>query len=194
MEMISECVLYSDPSISVLRWGHLGTGSRDVPDCRMGRPISQRHLSQMGRYTIVIRGLRRRLRAQAGFALPMVIGISLVLGITGTTAMVYSTQNVKSASSSKADERAFSLAEGGLNYAYATLYNAQDPTMPGAVPVRSETVENGTITWWGTLDTQTNTWTLTGRGSLPNPAGGMPVIRTARGRARLQTVEVGDAN
>jgi Tfp pilus assembly protein PilX len=140
------------------------------------------------------RGVRRCLRAQAGFALPMVIGASLVLGITGTTAMIYTTENVRSASSSKAEERAFSLAEAGLNYAYATLYNAQDPTMPGAVPVRSETVENGTITWWGTLDTTTDTWTLTGRGSLPNPAGGVDVIRTVRGRAAMQTVEVGSAN
>ena len=41
--------------------------------------------------------------------------------------------------------------------------------MPGAVPTRSEPVENGTITWWGTLDTTTNTWTLTGRGSVPSP-------------------------
>ena len=139
-------------------------------------------------------GVRRCLKAQAGFALPMVIGASLVLGITGTTAMIYTTENVRSASSSKAEERAFSLAEAGLNYAYATLYNAQDPTMPGAVPVRSETVENGTITWWGTLDTTTNTWTLTGRGSLPNPAGGVAVIRTVRGRAAMQTVEVGSAN
>ena len=149
----------------------------------------------MGRTAIDIRGfLRRRLRAQVGFALPMVIGISLVLGITGTTAMVYSTENVKSASSSKAEERAFSLAEAGLNYAYSTLYNAQDPTMQGAVPVRSQTVENGTVTWWGTLDTTTNTWTLTGRGSIPNPAGGVDVIRTIRGRAALQTTEVGSAN
>lgn len=149
----------------------------------------------MGRTAIYIRGfLRRRLRGQVGFALPMVIGISLVLGITGTTAMVYSTENVKSASSSKAEERAFSLAEAGLNYAYATLYNAQDPTMPGAVPVRNQTVENGTVTWWGTLDATTNTWTLTGRGRIPNPAGGVDVIRTIRGRASLQATEVGSAN
>jgi hypothetical protein len=136
----------------------------------------------------------RRLRSQAGFALPMVIGASVVLGLTATTAMVYTTENVRGASTSKADERAFALAEAGLNYAYSTLYNAQDPTMPGAVPERSETVENGTVTWWGTLDTDTNTWTLTGRGSLPNPTGGMDVIRTVRGRASLQTVEVGAAN
>ena len=95
----------------------------------------------MGRTASDIRGwLCRRLRGQAGFALPLVIGISLVLGITGTTAMIYSTENVKSASSSKADERAFSLAEAGLNYAYSTLYNASDPLMPGAVPTRSEQI------------------------------------------------------
>jgi hypothetical protein len=148
----------------------------------------------MGNPAEFIRRLRRRLVAQAGFALPMVIGVSMMLGITGTTAMIYSTENVRSASTSKADERSFDLAEAGLNYAYSTLYNASDPTMPGAVPVRSEQAEDGTITWWGTLDTSTNTWTLTGRGSIPNPAGGVPMIRTIRGRASLQTVEVGSAN
>ena len=118
----------------------------------------------------------------------------MVLGITGTTAMVYSTGNIRAASSSKAEERAFSLAEAGLNYAYATLYNASDPTMPGAVPVRSELAENATITWWGVLDTQTNRWTLTGRGTVPNPSGGMDIIRTVRGRATIQTTSVGSAN
>jgi Tfp pilus assembly protein PilX len=142
----------------------------------------------------LIRLLGRRLADQAGFALPLVIGASMILGITGTTAMIYTTSNVRTAASSKADERAFALAEAGLNYAYSTLYNAPDPTMPGAVPVRSEQVEDGTITWWGTLDTQTNTWTLNGRGDLPNPAGGMNVIRVARGRASIQSTSVGSAN
>lgn len=137
---------------------------------------------------------RRRLASQAGFALPMVIGVSLVLGITGTSAMVYTTGNVRAAATSKADERAFSLAEAGLNNAYSTLYNASDPTMPGAVPQRSEQAEGGTITWWGTLDTQTNVWTLTGRGSLPNPTGGVDVIRTIRGRSSIQSTSVGTAN
>jgi Tfp pilus assembly protein PilX len=142
----------------------------------------------------LLRFIGRRLVAQAGFALPVVIGTSMILGITGTTAMVYTTSNVRTASSSKADERAFALAEAGLNYAYSTLYNSSNPMMPGAVPLRSEQVEDGTITWWGTLDTQTNTWTLSGRGELPNPAGGMNVRRVARGRASIQTVSVGSAN
>jgi Tfp pilus assembly protein PilX len=142
----------------------------------------------------LIRRVCRCLPRQEGFVLPMVIGMSLVLGITGTTAMVYSTGNVRAASKSKADEQAFSLAEAGLNDAYSTLYNAADPTMPGAVPQRSEPAENGTITWWGTLDTQTNTWTLTGRGSVPNPAGGIDVIRTLHGRASIQSNSVGSTN
>ena len=124
----------------------------------------------------------------------MTIGISLILGVTGTTSMIYSSENVRSAAVSKDDERAVSLAEAGLNYAYSTLYNAPDPTMPGAVPQRSEAADNGTITWWGTLDTQTNTWTLTGRGSLPNPAGGVDMIRTLHGRASIQSTSVGTAN
>jgi hypothetical protein len=140
------------------------------------------------------RRLASRLAAQAGFALPLTIALSLVLGVTGTTAMVYSTENARSASVSKADERAVALAEAGLNYAYSTLYNAADPTMPGAVPVRSEQAEDGTITYWGTLDTQTNTWTLTGRGSLPNPAGGVDVIRAIHGRATIASESVGTAN
>ena len=142
----------------------------------------------------LLRFVGRRLVAQAGFALPVVIGTSMILGITGTTAMVYTTSNVRTAASSKADERAFALAEAGLNYAYSTLYNASDPTMPGAVPLRSEVVEDGTITWWGTLDTETNKWTLNGRGELPNPAGGMDVIRVVRGRASIQSVSVGSEN
>jgi Tfp pilus assembly protein PilX len=126
--------------------------------------------------------------------MPLTISISLVLGVTGTTAMVYSSENVRSASTSRADERSFSLAEAGLNYAYATLYNASDPLMPGAVPTRSEAVENGDITWWGTLDTTTNTWTLTGRGSVPSPRGGINVIRAVSGRASIQHTSVGTAN
>ncbi|HMJ00732.1 MAG TPA: hypothetical protein VK488_12920 [Gaiellaceae bacterium] len=147
----------------------------------------------MSRSSLISR-FRRRLARQEGFALVMVIGISLVLGITGTTAMVYSTENVRAASTSRADERSFSLAEAGLNYAYATLYNAPDPLMPGAVPTRSEAADGGTIMWWGTLDTQTNTWTLTGRGSIPSPTGGIDMIRTIRGRASIQHTSVGTAN
>jgi Tfp pilus assembly protein PilX len=133
-----------------------------------------------------IRRLERRVRNQAGFALPAVLGLSIMLGLTGTTAMVYTTENGRASATSKADEQAFSLAEAGLNNAYSNLYNAADPTMPGALPQRSESVEGGTVTWWGTLDTQTNVWTLTGQGTVSSPGGNVAdLVRTVHGRARV---------
>src|SRR2546425_6800506 len=182
-------------SLSPLEGGRLLPVFRDLRSGPGRRRYSRRRLaspygrgsSSIARVNRTLARIRRfrRLTSEAGFALPMAIGVSMILGITGTTAMIYSSENVRAAASSESDERAFSLAEAGLNYAYSTLYNAADPTMPGAVPQRSETAENGTITWWGTLDTQTNTWTLTGRGRVPNPAGGIAVIRTIRGRASI---------
>jgi Tfp pilus assembly protein PilX len=148
----------------------------------------------MQRAAALIARLARRLSGQAGFALVTALGMSVVLGITGTTAMFYSTTNYRSASSSKAGQRAFSLAEAGLNDAYATLYNASDPLMPGAVPQRSESVEDGTMTYSGTLDTATNTWTLTGTGRLPSPTGGADIVRTVRGRASIGSSTHGSAN
>ncbi len=132
--------------------------------------------------------------AEDGFALVIALGMSAVLSIAGTTTMIYTTANHGSAARSKADRRALSLAEAGLNYAYSTLYNASDPTQPGAVPQRAETLESGTATYWGTLDTQTNTWTLTGVGRVSSPVRAEDVSRTVRGRVSLGTGQAGTAN
>src|ERR687895_192183 len=118
-------------------------------------------------------------------ALVLALGVSTVLGISGTTAFVYSTSNSRSASISQEQRRALSLAEAGLNNAYATLHNSGDPTMPGAVPERTEPGEGGTITWSGVLDTSTDIWTLTGTGRVANPTGAGQIVRTVRGRARI---------
>jgi Tfp pilus assembly protein PilX len=135
--------------------------------------------------------LRRRLSEQGGFAVVITIGVSAVLGIVGTTSMIYTVSNEGSSARSKADRRALSLAEAALNNAYATIHNAADPTLPGAVPERSEPLEGGTATWSGSLDTATNVWTLTGTGRVANPVRGADVIRTVRGRVRLGTASVG---
>jgi Tfp pilus assembly protein PilX len=138
--------------------------------------------------------LRKRLRGEDGFALVAAIGVSLVLGIAGTTAMVYTTSNQGSAQRSKADARALALAEAGLAYAYATLYNASDPQNPAAVPEQSQSLEGGTIVWSGVLDTVDSVWTLTGVGKVTSPVRAEEVTRTVRGRVRLATGQVGTAN
>ena len=61
----------------------------------------------------------------------MSLGMIAVLSIVGTTTLVYTTSNARSGVLSKDNERAFSLAEAGLNNAMAVLSlptnNALDP-------------------------------------------------------------------
>ncbi len=125
----------------------------------------------------------------------MSLGMSSVLAISGTSAVLYSTGGERAANLSKAEVRAKSLAEAGVNYAFATLYNAADPTLSGAVPSRTVALEGGTVDYYGTLDQATNRWTLTGVGRVasPNP-GGADVVKIVRGRARLGSSTHGSDN
>jgi len=125
----------------------------------------------------LIRRIARRLASQAGYALVSALGISVVLSISGTTAMVYSTENYRSAWSSKADNASFSLSEAALNNAMSVLANpsnnALDPdTLPSTEATASTaTYESGTAKWWGVLDRTTAVWTVTGLGLTNNPTG-----------------------
>src|SRR5918992_5674458 len=124
------------------------------------------------------RFLRHRLRDERGFTLVAALGFSVVLGIAGTTAMVYTTSNEGSAQVSKADRRALSLAEAGLANAYATLYNASNPGDANSVPLRSDVLEGGTARWSGVYDAAAKIWTLTGVGSIANPLRASAITRT----------------
>ncbi len=127
-------------------------------------------------------------------ALILALGMSVVLGSAGTTVMVYSTQDLTSSKRSDAETRAFALAEAGLNDAYATLHNSSTPLMPDAVPQSTQTVGDGTISWYGTLDQTTNTWTLTGQGSVRNPGHASAVVRVVHGKVQYGTSTHGSAN
>lgn len=136
-----------------------------------------------------------RLRAgEDGFTLVLAVGFTVVLGIAATTTVAYATQNQQSAGRQKADHAAQSLAEAALARAYSTLYSAGDPTMPGAVPVRTFTATEGTGTYWGTLDTATNVWTLTGTGRVRNASLAADIVRTATGRASVGSSTRGTGN
>lgn len=122
------------------------------------------------------------------------VGFVTVLGIAATTTLSYAAQNQQSTRRQKADQVALSIAEGALARAYATLYSAGDPTMPGAVPLRTFTVTEGTGTYQGVLDTTTNTWTLTGTGRVRNASLAADVVRTVTGRARVGSSTRGSGN
>jgi Tfp pilus assembly protein PilX len=121
--------------------------------------------------------LSRRLRLQDGLALPLALGITVVLAISVSTLAYYSATNSRSVSQSKDDSRSFSLSESGLANAMAVLANptnnALDPdTLPSSeATASSATYENGTAKWWGVLDRSAAVWTVTAIGLTNNPTG-----------------------
>jgi Tfp pilus assembly protein PilX len=143
--------------------------------------------------TLITRILRR-LGREEGIALVAGLGMSVVIGIAGTTAISYTASNQRSAQHSKAERTAQSLAEAGLSYALSTLYNAGDPTMPGAVPARTVSVGGGEVTYSGTLSEDGTTWTLAGVSRLPNPSGAATIVRSARVRATVGSAGAGGDN
>jgi hypothetical protein len=147
------------------------------------------------RVAAVFKGMALRLAGERGTALVMSLGMSSVLAISGTSAVLYTTSGERAANRSKAEVRAQALAEAGVNYAFATLYNASDPTLASAVPPRTLQMEGGTVEYYGSLDQASNRWTLTGIGRVPspNPNAG-DVIRIIRGRARIGSSTHGSEN
>jgi hypothetical protein len=127
-----------------------------------------------------------KLRQQSGSALVMSIGMLAVLTISGTTVVAYSTSNARSGAYSKENERAFSLAEAGLNNAMAVLANPDNYALnENLLPKTEETAssvpyEGGTSKWYGTLDRGKAQWTVYAVGLYNNPTGsGVAQVRRA---------------
>jgi Tfp pilus assembly protein PilX len=136
--------------------------------------------------------MRRRLRDESGIALVMAIGIMMVLMIAGTAVVFYAGSNARSAEHSADNARAVNLGEAGMNYARAILWNSATPTSASALPSSGSpgqlTLEGGTVRYWGSYDSGTQTWTLSGSGEYTNPSGGTePVSRTVSSQVQVTT-------
>ena len=134
---------------------------------------------------------RVQLRSERGFALVMALGITVVLGIVGTTAIAYSASSSKEAAQSGSRQSAFSLAEAGINNTMSILMlptnNALDPDLlpkctsngtkysdPTASRTSTSTwlhatVGGGTVDYCGTLIRSSALWYLTSIGNTRNP-------------------------
>jgi Tfp pilus assembly protein PilX len=129
-----------------------------------------------------LRQSQRQLKSERGMALVMALGVLVVLTILGTTVTYYSVANLHSTSHSTNDQRAFALAEAGLNNAVSVLSKpGNDPSNPNLLPASgspaTQTVDGGTLSYWGSYNSSTGIWTVTGKGSLVNRAGTRPVTR-----------------
>lgn len=125
------------------------------------------------------------LRDERGIALVMVLGMLLVLTIASAAALSYSSSGTKSSSASNSRQKAFDLAEAGVNNALAVLFDANDPMDPNAVGSGSQTAEGGTFSYSGSLSG--TTWTVTGTGTISNPATGGTITRQTQTKRAIST-------
>ena len=136
---------------------------------------------------------QRLLREEEGVALILAIVSMLVLTITLTGVIFLTAAGARDAQRTNAGQRAYSLAESGVNNALAVL----EANYPGTVgypgdstllPSRTTTYPTGTVTWSGTLDNSptglswSDQWNITATATVANPTGPSagPVTRTVR--------------
>jgi len=123
-----------------------------------------------------------RLQDESGIALVMALGILFVLAIVLTTTIFFTSASVRHANTSNAGQKAYALAEAGVNNAIAQIApRYPNSTIPGdsswvGIPVA---VPYGT-NWSGSFDPGTSVWSLTGTGTVKNPTGGADITRTVR--------------
>jgi Tfp pilus assembly protein PilX len=115
--------------------------------------------------------VRRLFRNERGIALPMALGVMMVISIALVTTLELSRSGQRSSNFSKAERTALAVAEAGLNQAHAVL--ATNPSSPTALPSSCGTqvaAQGGTFCYWGSLSG--STWTVNARSTVPNPSGG----------------------
>jgi Tfp pilus assembly protein PilX len=127
------------------------------------------------------RQLASRLADERGIALVIALGTMLALAVSATTAISFAMASSRHASSFSADQKAYALAEAGLNSALAVLAANYPGTVayPGdanLLSARTTTYGEGTATWSGSLLPVTNSpwtwqWKISSVGTVKNPTG-----------------------
>jgi hypothetical protein len=136
-----------------------------------------------------------RLSDERGIALIMALGILFVLTISLGTVLYVTSASARHAEHSNAGQKAYALAEAGVNNSLAVLTANYPGTVafPGnpslLTPARTTSYDTGTANWSGTLTGPLTgplappwrwEWRLTSTGTVQNPTGpgAAPVTRT----------------
>jgi Tfp pilus assembly protein PilX len=149
-------------------------------------------------------------RDERGISLVLALGMMIVLSLTTVGMVRFTSSGSRHSSVSRAGTISQNLAEAGLNNAQARL---NDPanyaltaslltptsggvTCPDGVNTCFEsTYDGGKTQWYGTLDTPTNTWTISAWGLTPNPTNrALTVQRAIRARTTIYADPTQPAN
>jgi Tfp pilus assembly protein PilX len=136
---------------------------------------------------------------ERGIALPMALGIMMVLSIALVTVLELSSSGQRSSNISKAKQVALAIAEAGLSEAHTVLANAADPTSSSALPASCNTppypdvtAEGGTACYWGSL--AGSTWTISAKSTVRNPSGGADITHVVSEQVAVSTQPATTAN
>jgi hypothetical protein len=120
------------------------------------------------------------------------VGALSIITLMGTTVVVRSMADERSARVSQSRTTATSLAEAGINEAMSVLAKpGNNPLNPSLLSPRTSTYEGGSVTWSGMLDAATSTWTLTSTGKTRNPTGAAELVRTITAQAPVTVTVTG---
>jgi hypothetical protein len=139
-----------------------------------------------------------RLRDERGMALVMAIGISFVLAILGASVILFTTSNERHANRVNATERAYAIAQAGIDNAASQIGNLGTKQRhiatnyicrQGAVTAAncSASIDGGTVSWSGQLLDLNDSvglfpeyrWRITSISTLANPSSpGGTITRT----------------
>jgi hypothetical protein len=129
----------------------------------------------------VSRQTRKALMAELGQALPLAIGMMLILSISLGTVVVLSTSSESAAKRVNADDKALDAADAALNEAVSVLKNSTDPSVPTALGSGTGSLNGGTYAYTSSLSGLT--WTITANGAVPSPIAGAGLVqRTVTGQ------------
>jgi Tfp pilus assembly protein PilX len=157
---------------------------------------------------------RSRLSDERGFALVIALATTIVLGISVTSMIVYTSSNQRTAHLSKGRVSARDLAEAGINNALSILNKANGfdqhalhpqppyqpadcaspPLPPSGISLGNtcspfaDTYDSGTVTYWGWYDSATQLWTIKSTGSVRNAFANQDTMQTLAVKAHVRAV------
>ncbi len=131
------------------------------------------------------RTLDRIAHDESGVVLVLSLMVLVIVGIVLVVGINLGTESSSHAARSNAGAQAFALAQAGVNDAVAQLspHYVANTTTPGdnSWVGGTQSTSVGGVSWSGTFDSSADRWSLTGTGTVVNPAApGSQLVRTAK--------------
>jgi hypothetical protein len=132
------------------------------------------------------------MRDERGLALPIAVGIMMVLAIALVAVIGFTSAGARDTNRSQAENEAYAAAEAGVNVALSILGKADDPTVGNLLQPETEVVIDGaTVRYSGTYASPI--WTITSTARLPNPTdpNAAEIARTLNQKVTVQPLVPG---